>query len=105
MKPVRPLIFSEDILINLPETKEEIKDVNFLKNQAEKKKENASSLEIYFKDLIKDPYISVLLMIVDDSHKNAGKKRECILSPEYKYIGINSKFIGKTFIAYFSFGK
>ena len=44
-------------------------------------------------------------MIVDDSHKNAGKKRECILSPEYKYIGINSKFIGKTFIAYFSFGK
>ena len=104
MKPVRPLIFSEDILINLPETKEEIKDVKFLKKQAEKKKEN-SSIEIFFKDLIKDPYISVLLMIVDDSHKNAGKKRECILNPEYKYIGINSKFIGKTFIAYFSFGK
>ena len=40
MKPVRPLIFSEDILINLPETKEEIKDVKFLKKQAEKKKEN-----------------------------------------------------------------
>ena len=38
MKPVRPLIFSEDILINLPETKEEIKDVKFLKKQAEKKK-------------------------------------------------------------------
>ena len=49
--------------------------------------------------------ISVLLMIVDDTNKNAGKKRRALLSNELKYIGVNSKFIGKTFVAYFSFSK
>jgi hypothetical protein len=81
-----------------------MKDPNFLKNQAEEKKKN-SNLEIYFKDLVKNPQISVLLMIVDDNGKNSGKKRYCLLNDEYKYIGINSKFIDKNFIAYFSFAK
>ena len=44
-------------------------------------------------------------MIVDDSEKNPGKKRQAVLNPEFKYIGISSKFIGKTFIAYFAFSK
>ncbi len=44
-------------------------------------------------------------MIVDDNGKNSGKKRYCLLNDEYKYIGINSKFIDKNFIAYFSFAK
>ena len=102
--PVEPLIFNKDILIPLPENEEDIKNPYFLRNNGEKVKEN-TSLEIYFKDLIKDPEISVLLMIVDDNGKNAGKKRNCLLSPNYKYISINSKFIGKTFIAYYSFSK
>ena len=104
MNPVKPLIFSNNILIKLPETKEEMKDRNFLINEAKKVQENYN-LEIYFKDFVKDPFISVLLMIVDDNVKNAGKKRNCILNPDFKYIGINSKFIGKHFIAFFSFSK
>ena len=104
IKPVQPLIFNEDILIPLPDTIDQMKDPNFLKNQAEEKKKN-SNLEIYFKDLVKNPQISVLLMIVDDNGKNSGKKRYCLLNDEYKYIGINSKFIDKNFIAYFSFAK
>ncbi len=44
-------------------------------------------------------------MIVDDNGKKNGKKRYCLLNEEYKYIAINSKFIDKTFIAYFSFAK
>ena len=102
--PVEPLIFNKDILIPLPENEEDIKNPYFLRNNGGKMKEN-TSLEIYFKDLIKDPEISVLLMIVDDNGKNAGKKRNCLLSSNYKYISINSKFIGKTFIAYYSFSK
>ncbi len=104
INPVEPLIFNTDILIPLPENEEDIKNPYFLRNNGEKVKEN-TSLEIYFKDLIKDPETSVLLMIVDDNGKNAGKKRNCLLSPNYKYISINSKFIGKTFIAYYSFSK
>ena len=62
-------------------------------------------IDVFFKDLIKIPEISGLLMIVDDTNKNAGKKRRALLSNELKYIGVNSKFIGRTFVAYFSFSK
>ena len=44
-------------------------------------------------------------MIVDDSGRNAGKKRQTLLDKDVKYIGVNSKFVGKTFIAYLSFVK
>ena len=44
-------------------------------------------------------------MIVDDFEIDNGKKRECLLNPQLKYIGINSKYIGNNFIAYFSFAK
>ena len=104
MNPVKPLIFNHNILIKLPETKEQMKDKVFMINEAEKIQENFN-IDIYFKDFVKDPFISVLLMIVDDNVKNAGKKRNCILSPDFRFIGINSKFIGKHFIAYFSFAK
>ena len=104
MNPIKPLIFNEEILVPLPETEEEMKNPKFLKHYGEITKQN-TSLEVYFKDLVKDPDISVLLMIVDDNIKNAGKKRNCLLNPDYKYISINSKFIGKNFIAYFSFSK
>ena len=44
-------------------------------------------------------------MIVDDSAKNPGKKRQAVLDENFKYIGVSSGFVGKTFIAYFSFSK
>ena len=64
-----------------------------------------TNIDVFFKDLIKIPEVSALLMIVDDSEKNPGKKRQAVLNSEFKYIGISSKFIGKTFIAYFAFSK
>ena len=42
---------------------------------------------------------------VDDNGKNSGKKRNAILNKDYKYIGISYRFIGKTFISYFTFSK
>jgi hypothetical protein len=64
-----------------------------------------TDVDVFYKDLIKVPEVSALLMVVDDSPKNSGRKRQAIMNPEYKYIGINSKFIGKAFIAYFTFSK
>ena len=42
-------------------------------------------------------------MIVDDTNKNAGKKRMTLLNKDLKYVGVTSKFIGKIFVAYFAF--
>ena len=104
--PVQSLRFCEEIIIPLPKNEEEFEDKNILKRNAEELRKNSPfDFEYYYKDLIRDPFISVLLMIVDDFEIDAGKKRECLLNPELHYIGINSKYIGKNFIAYFSFAK
>ena len=104
--PVHPLSFCEEIIIPLPKNEEEFQDSTFLKRNAEELRKNSPfHFEVYYQDLIRDPFISVLLMIVDDFEIDNGKKRECLLNPELKYIGINSKYIGKNFIAYFSFAK
>ena len=102
MQSLPPLKLKRDICIPLPETEEDIKNPSYLKEQVKIIRENAN-IDVFFKDLIKIPDVSALLMIVDDSGKNPGRKRKAVLNKDYKYIGINSKFFGKTFIAYFTF--
>lgn len=104
MQPLEPLQFKGDICIPLPETEEEMKDTTFLRQQVKNIRQSVQ-VDLFFKDLIKIPDVSALLMIVDDSGKNAGKKRMAVLNKDFKYIGVSSKFIGKTFIAYFAFSK
>lgn len=101
---LEPLEFNKDICIPLPDTEEEMKDPTFLREQVRKIREN-TQIDVFFKDLIKIPEVSSLLMIVDDTSKNASKKRLALLNKDLKYIGVTSKFIGKTFIAYFAFSK
>ena len=104
MQPLPPLEFKEDICVPLPETEEELNNHAYLKKQINIIQEN-NNIDIFFKDLIKLPEVSTLLMIVDDSEKNPGKKRNALLNKEFKYIGISNKFIGKKFVAYFTFSK
>ena len=104
MAPLPPLIFKEEICVPLPETEEELNDNNYLKNQIDIIREN-NNVDVYFKDLIKLPEVAALIMIVDDNEKNPGRKRNALLNEEFKYIGISNKFIGKKFIAYFTFSK
>ena len=104
MEPMAPLEFNGNICIPLPQDEEELRDPNYLKEQVKTMKED-NNIDLFFKDLIKLPDVSALLMIVDDSVKNSGRKRQAILNKDFKYIGINSHFVGKTFLAYFAFSK
>ena len=104
MTPLPPLEFSQEKCVPLPENEDELKDPTFLREQVKGIREQ-TNVDLFFKDLIKIPEVSGLLMIVDDSQKNPGRKRNAVLNKDFKYIGINSKFIGKTFIAYFTFSK
>ena len=104
MEPLPPLEFDGNICIPLPQNEEELKDPNYLKEQVKNIKE-INNIDLFFKDLIKLPDVSALLMVVDDNIKNSGRKRQAILNKDFKFIGINSHFVGKTFIAYFSFSK
>ena len=105
LDPLPPLEFLPEMCISLPETEEELRDPSFLKSQVRELKDEGISIDVYFKDLIKVPEVSALLMVVDDSFKNTGKKRMALLNKDFKYIGVNSKFVEKSFVAYFSFSK
>ncbi len=104
LTPLPPLEFVQEKCIPLPENEDELKDPTFLREQVRQIREH-TEVDVFFKDLIKIPEISGLLMIVDDTNKNAGKKRLALLNKDIKYVGVTSKFIGKTFIAYFAFSK
>ena len=104
MEPMSPLEFNGNLCIPLPQNEDELKDPNYLKEQVKIIKEN-NNIDLFYKDLIKLPDVSALLMIVDDSVKNPGRKRKAVLNKDFNYIGINSHFIGKSFLAYFAFSK
>ena len=105
MESMEPLEFREENCLTLPDDIEE-DNSNFLKSKVKEKLKDNININIFFKEKISIPEISVLLMIVDDRNKkDSGKKRKAILNKDFKFIGITSKFIDDTFIAYFSFSK
>ena len=89
LSPMQELTFKDEIVLECPEEINNIKDINHFKQKVTEKMKQ-QKIEAYFKDSIKEPEISVLLMIVDDALKNPRKKRETVLNPKYKYIGISS---------------
>ena len=104
MDSLPPLELKKEICVPIPETEEDISDNHYLKKQVNIIREK-NNIDVYFKDLIKIPEVSALLMIVDDCEKNPGKKRNALLNKEFKYIGISNKFIDGKFLAYFTFSK
>lgn len=92
LNPMEELNFCDDIVIQCPTEEVKIKDKNIFKENVLTKKKQCG-IVAYFRDAICIPEISVLLMIVDDSIKNPKKKRETLLNPNYKLIGISASDI------------
>jgi hypothetical protein len=89
LQPMEELMFCDDIVLQCPKDEQNIKDINYFRERLLEKKDKYG-IEAYFKDSIRIPEISVLLMLVDDSARNPRKKRETLLNPKYKFIGISS---------------
>ena len=100
-QPMEPLEFSKDLIPNPPQNVEEIEDRNYLKKNVELMILNGIKINSYWRDLINDAEISFLLMIVDDNGDKKGMRRNDILNPKMKYIGISSIEINGHFINYF----
>ena len=62
---------------------------------------NGFNVKSYWRDFINDPEICFLLMIVDDNGKKKGLRRNDILNPNMKYIGISSVQINDDYVNYF----
>ena len=100
LKPMNKLIFSNDLLIESPINEEQIKDKKYMNEQINKKVQNGIPIKSFWRDIIKDCKTCLILMIVDDTGVNSGKKRNDILDPNMQCIGIVSKKIGKSFASY-----
>lgn len=103
VKPMNKLIFEPKLMVKLPQNEEELLDKNFFKLEIKKMKEKGIPIKSYWRDIIKEPETSFLMMIVDDTGIKAGLKRKDILDPNMKYVGICSRNIGKYFICFVTF--
>ena len=106
LKPLKELKVKEEIKMNLlPETEDQIlNDKILIKNQLDEIKKRFN-ISVFFKDNLRNPEIGLMLMIIGDNKNSQNKKRNALLNPDYKYIAVNSKFIGDKFVSYFTFSK
>jgi hypothetical protein len=102
--PMKKLIYNPKLNIPLPTTLEEIKDKNYFINNIRNLTKKGIQITTFWKDNIKDPLTSFILMIVDD-YKDKGEKRKDILNPKMKSIGICSTKIEHNFVCYLAFSE
>ena len=100
--PVQDLEFKKDLCVPLPTSKFDLQNKNYLKNQINNIRSNRR-VDAFFKDMIKNPEVSALLLMVDDNEKSNGKRRDIILRRDIKYVGISAGEVDGTFVAYFAF--
>ena len=100
-KPMEPLIFSKNLIPPSPQNKEELQSKRYLKKCIEKMISDDIRVNSYWRDVINDAEICFLLMIVDDNGDNKGLRRNDILNPNMKEIGISSVEIEGRLVNYF----
>ena len=99
-QPMEPLEYSPSLIPELPTTVNEMNNINYLKISIQKMMNDGLKINSYWRNVIKDPEICFLLMIVDDSDKSKGMKRVDILNPKIKNVGLSSVEIDKKFMNY-----
>ena len=99
-KSMKPLLFKKDLCINISSNEKEFRSGEYLRNQIKSKINKGIKIKAFWRDIINDPEINFLLMIVDDNPVKLGAKRKDILNPKMKYIGINSARLDSYFVSY-----
>ena len=94
------LVYNPFLTVELPKSENEIKYKNDLSLKVDNMIKDGIIIKSFWRDVIKDPQISFLMMIVDDTGDNSGMRRKDILDPNMKYIGISSIDINGSFVCY-----
>lgn len=100
LNPMEPLEFDQNLAVPPPTNVHDIKDKDDLKRKVLNMMGNGMVIRSYWRDVVRHPEISFLLMIVDDNGIKSGMRRKDILNPTMKYIGITSAEINKQFVCY-----
>ena len=94
------LEYNPYLTVELPKTESELNYKNDLRLKVENMVNSGINIKSFWRDVIKDPEISFLMMIVDDNGDKSGMRRKDLLDPNMKYIGINSIDINGNFVCY-----
>ena len=100
VNPSENLIFNPYLTVAMPKTENEIKFKNDLRYKVESMVNKGIIIKSFWRDVIRDPELSFLMMIVDDMGEMSGNRRKDLLDPNMKYIGINSVQINGSFVCY-----
>ena len=103
-KPMEKLQYSKLMTVKPPINEKNINDKKYMGNKVKNMLKNGINIKSYWRDIINDPGISFLLMIVDDNGPKSGMRRNDILDPNMKYIGISSAQINHSFSCYITLG-
>ena len=98
--PTEQLIFNPYLTVEMPKNENEIRFKNDLRYKVEKMINKGIIIKSFWRDVIKDPEISFLMMMVDDNGEMSGMRRKDLLDPNMKYIGINAVEINGSFVCY-----
>jgi hypothetical protein len=85
-KPLSELQWSDEIYIEF-EVDDPANIENIIKEKADKVKKKFPRFSMHL-DVVKDPELSAILQIVDDTRFN-GHRREAILNPKFKYMSLS----------------
>ena len=99
-KSMEQLVFNPYLTVEMPKTANEIKYKNDLRYKVEKMINKGIIIKSFWRDVIRDPEISFLMMMVDDTGEMSGMRRKDLLDPNMKYIGISSIEINGSFVCY-----
>ena len=104
LSPMEKLIYRSELAIPPPNNLSDLVNKQYMNEKINEIVESGIFVKSFWRDIIKDPETCFILMIVDDTGLNGGLKRNDILDPDTKYIGISSKLIGKNFASYVTLG-
>ena len=100
IEPMEPLKYLSYLTVLPPQNEKEIRDKEDLNKKVSDMINGGIAIKSYWRDVINDPEISFLLMIVDDNGVKSGMRRKDLLNPRMKFIGISSVEIKKNFVCY-----
>ena len=100
LQPMNQLIYNKNISIEIPENEDIINDADYLNEKVKELNKNGNYIISFWKEIIKDPEVAFLMMVVDDNYIKTGQKRKDLINPEIKYIGINSGEVNNNFVCY-----
>ena len=94
------LIYNPYLTVEMPKTENEIRFVNDLRYKVDGLVNKGIIIKSFWRNVIREPDISFLMMIVDDMGEKSGMRRKDLLDPNMKYIGISSVEINGIFVSY-----